>query len=904
MALCLLLWSILESARATGRTLTRLVEASWHLYLGGNNPPVVFFFLCLGDDTCSDAFVKVWLQEYPLILPLLAFVFIWAGAVFSVLAHKKVKEKSPGGADWAKAKDLKRYFKGVKGSPQRGYFGVFQNGRMLQVPERLRCAHTLVLGATGARKSTAYHKPNMVMDALDDTSAIIIDLKYPDVKSGFFDMVSFFASAGHDVQLFLPYGEHTLRFPLLAGTDSLEGASEVADMIAPDTDKPEVDFYRGEERRLLTGLLMALARDRNSSLGELYRLLQQGRSAVQSYIHKHPDAEIRQSLSGFFDLNLSTQGNLIGGLAGKLQAFADSRLDKATTLSPNPKENIDLEAIGLDPTLLYIGIPQEHLQGTKAKMLLKLIKRAIDLALLKTANANEGQLPNHVSFYLDEFANLGVLPNIAENFATMRSRRVAYHVSLQNRAQGEALYGKEQFRSFFTNNFGHVLFFPHSLKFEDAEYFSKALGDRLVMDKLKGVSREGPFSSQRKSEQVRYVAEPLLSPEAMRLMPEEEAILIASGIPPVKVRMPRLDERKVLGTRNPLYPFYKKFATTLKPKLLAEILIMKRLAKGSRQLESATPVEEKSIPSSMSQNPDALTSDFDEAGAMEKIKQAQPEVVEKETPTPQQRFLEWLGEAMTHPISVKLHTNPKTKQLSKVSLLGVSSSLENQNELELWIQKGWVKLSSQEIGLVGEGLRLVGKKRFEELKALCRAQPADTPSVNATAQSSIRPEDIQKLRQYIQSVGHLLQGHPLREQIDSEDSSDVIGLYQPCTVLLDKGVLEKLLSAIPDKMNVRKEGASGDQRWVVELPLEQLEHYPELKAWCKANWHRLKGHPNFETSQSPAQDVGMFLPETVALPKQVITELLGAIPKQGKPTRPHLAGKRPQLIALELPFEA
>ena len=825
---------------------------------------------------------------------------------FSVLAHKKVKEKSPGGADWAKAKDLKLYFKGEKSSPQRGYYGIHQNGRMLQVPERLRCAHTLVIGATGARKSTAYHKPNMVIDALDGTSAIVIDLKYPDAQSGFADMIPPFASTGHDVQLFLPYGEHTLRFPLLAGTDTLEGASEVADMIAPDTGKPEVDFYRGEERRLLTGLLMALARDGNSSLGELYRLLQQGHSAVQAYVHKHPDIEIRKSLSGFFDLNLSTQGNLIGGLAGKLQAFSDSRLDKATTLSSNPKENIDLESIGLHPTFLYIGIPQEHLQGTKAKMLLKLIKRAIDLSLLKTANANRGQLPNHVSFYLDEFANLGVLPNIAENFATMRSRRVAYHVSLQNRAQGEALYGKEQFRSFFTNNFGHVLFFPHSLKFDDAEYFSKALGDRLVVDKMKGVSREGPFSSQRKSEQVRYVAEPLLSPEAMRLMPEEEGILIASGIPPTRVRMPRLDERKVLGTRNPLYPIYKKIANTLKPKLLAEILITKRLAKGSSQLEGAALVEGNSLPPPTSESPGPPTSDSDGEGATEEIEQpAQPAVADKEMPTPQQRFLELFDEVMKHPISVKLHTNPKTKQLSKVSLLGVPPSLKSEGDLELWAEKGWLKASSQEIGLVGEGLRLVGEERIERLKALSDfkdVKPVKLPSADASVQSSIRLEDIRKLRQYIQSVGHLLQGHSAREKADDNDLLEPIGLYQPCVVLLEKSLVEKLLGAIPDEMPVRKQGASGDQRWVVEIPLERLEHYSQVKTWCESNWDRLKGHPAYG-AQSDLQDFGTFVPEVVSLPKRVIVELLGYVPAQGKLTRPNIGGKRPQLIALELPFE-
>ena len=79
-------------------------------------------------------------------------------------------------------------------------------------------------------------------------------------------------------------------------------------------------------------------------------------------------------------------------------------------------------------------------------------------------------------------------------------------------------------------------------------------------------------------------------------MPEEEGILIASGIPPVRVRMPRLDEPKVLGTRNPLYSIYKQFASSLKPKLLAEILITQRITKGSNEPGTSSTQDQSLLP--------------------------------------------------------------------------------------------------------------------------------------------------------------------------------------------------------------------------------------------------------------------------------------------------------------------
>ena len=558
VAVVLLGWSLVEVGLTTGRTITRLLGVGWDGFIDRQGASGFLFALgCLSNETCEAAFSEVWLQEYPLYVPILALLTLWATAMLSVFARAALKKKSPGGARWAKPKDLKTYLRGEKDSPRRGYLGLLPNGRMLRPPERLRCAHALLVGATGARKSTAYHKPNMVVDAYDRVSVILLDLKYPDTVSGFFDMVPHFVKAGHDVQLFLPYGEHTLRLPLLAGTETFQGASEVADMIAPDVKHEAASFYRKQERLLLIALLIGIARDEQASLGMLFRLLRQGRTAVQSYIHKHPDPVVRETAKGFFDLDGGKQAGVIAGLAGELQAFNDLRLERATTASKNPKENLDLEGIGLRPTLLYIGIPQEHLQGTRATVLLKLLKRSIDLSLLKTANAHGGKLPNHVSFYLDEFANLGVLPNVSETFATMRSRRVAYHVSLQNRAQGEALYGRDQFRSFFTNNFQQVIIFPRSLKFEDADYFSRALGFITALDKSEGSSSEGFLGKRRRSELLREVARPLLAVEEMMDWPEQVGVLIAGGVPPVKVILPRLDEAKVLGVKNPLHKRYR-----------------------------------------------------------------------------------------------------------------------------------------------------------------------------------------------------------------------------------------------------------------------------------------------------------------------------------------------------------
>lgn len=880
LTLILFLLCLRELVSSLGKTLNLLSSAGWTNYLEVKEGiPVLLLRACLGDQPCQQAFQDIYLKSYSLYLPVLMLLTLGASVVFSLLADKPLKNKSPGGAQWSIKKDLKLYLKGEKGNPQRGYLGLTSTGNILRVPERFRCAHTLIIGATGARKSTGYHKPNLVMDAQDGVSAIVIDLKYPDITSGFFDMVPLFAKAGHDIQLFLPYGEDTFRLPLLHYADTLQGASELADMIVPAAKNEGAEFYRKQERLLLTGLLMGFASMSTPSLGGIFRLLSQGRTAIQTYFHKHPDESLRARVKGLFDLDARTFAGIISGLAGELQAFDDPRLEQATTESENPKENIDLEAIGLRPTLLYIGLPQEHLQGTRAHVLLKLIKRAIDLALLKTANAHGGKLPNHTSFYLDEFANLGVLPNVSENFATMRSRRVAYHVSLQNRAQGEALYGRDQFRSFFTNNFQQVMLFPRSLKFEDAEYFSKALGMKAVLDKAKGSSREGFFDKRRRSELIREVAEPLLSIEAMMTWPEEKAILLASGIPPTQVLLPRLDEAKILGLRNPLHRFYQATQLNLKPQLLAEILLNK--CNDSYQKTTQEPKEELAS--------NRLELDLS------------PQVKSPVEDTDAKALQDWVDKILEQPIKTKLHINPRTQKLSKISLLDISIKPEN---LGHWIQKGWIKLTNDEIGLVGEGLKKLDEKRLQELKRLEQERPSRPKPAKSPSKVALSIEDAQKLRQYIQSNSQHLKGHPAYESLDETDHPDVVGLYQPVTLLLDKDYLETLLRFdLPEALPIRKEGSQGKQRWIVELTLSDLKHFPKLAKWYETNAHLLKDHPRFNPAQTQVSNAGVFLPESISLSKQTFKELLGKVPSQAKSSRPTLNGKRPYLMTLKLPME-
>jgi hypothetical protein len=128
-----------------------------------------------------------------------------------------------------------------------------------------------------------------------------------------------------------------------------------------------------------------------------------------------------------------------------------------------------------------------------------------------------------------------------ETLATFRSRRVAYHLALQGRAQGEEVYGITGFRAFL-NNLQTVIVFPAWLKFDDARYFSEALGNATTEQLTHGTTRRGVLPHQRTTYE-RPVLRPLLSPEEFADTPEDGAVLITTGLRPARVWLPRWFDR-------------------------------------------------------------------------------------------------------------------------------------------------------------------------------------------------------------------------------------------------------------------------------------------------------------------------------------------------------------------------
>ena len=220
-----------------------------------------------------------------------------------------------------------------------------------------------------------------------------------------------------------------------------------------------------------------------------------------------------------------TYASILSSLQAKLGKFDSKDIAELTST-----DTIKFEDIGNKKTAVYVISSDTH---TAYDFLLTIFFSQMIQQLYDYADQNGGALKEPTYFILDEFANIGKIPDFDKKISTSRSRKISFSVILQNVDQLEAVYEKS-YETIMGNCDTHV--FLGSNSYKTVEYFSKALGEKTISKESFSVNRDKKMWRQGYNQSEQIMARALMTPDELRRLDNDLCIIYEKGIKPVKAR--------------------------------------------------------------------------------------------------------------------------------------------------------------------------------------------------------------------------------------------------------------------------------------------------------------------------------------------------------------------------------
>ena len=218
-----------------------------------------------------------------------------------------------------------------------------------------------------------------------------------------------------------------------------------------------------------------------------------------------------------------TYSSILSSLQSKLGKFDSKEIAELTST-----DTINFEEIGSKKTAVYVISSDTH---TAYDFLLTIFFSQMIQQLYDFADSNGGKLKVPTYFILDEFANIGKIPDFDKKISTSRSRKISFSVILQNVDQLEAVYEKS-YETIMGNCDTHL--FLGSNSYKTLEYFSKQLGEKTIGRDSISINRDKQNFRTGKSVSDQVMARALMTPDELRRLDNDLCIIFEKGIKPVK----------------------------------------------------------------------------------------------------------------------------------------------------------------------------------------------------------------------------------------------------------------------------------------------------------------------------------------------------------------------------------
>lgn len=458
----------------------------------------------------------------------LAFIITFLNTITDKKKYLDYQEY--GSAKWSKFKDIKpfidkEYFKNI-------LFTETERMSMNGHKTRRNC-NVLVVGGSGTGKSRFYVKPNLMQM---HSSYVVTDPK----GELFRDTAKMFKDGGYKIKVFNLYDmENSNKYNpfhyIRNETDILKVVNNFMQNTNPPGKQGGDPFWEKSEKALLEALfafIWLFLKKEEQNFSMVLRLLEKLEVREDMEDYKSDLDVIMEEYSEKYPGNFSWKQWCIYKQAGgktaksinvstavRLEAF---NTDAVSTITDS--DEMEIESIGEEKTIVYLLIPDAD--STFNFLISMFYQQMFDTLYYVADFKNNGRLKTPVRCIIDEFANIGQIPEFEKKLSTMRSREINTSIIIQNMAQLEALY-KDYWKTII-GNCDSTLFLGSNEQ-SILKYISEMLGKQTIDIKTSGKTK-GKQSST--SNNFQRTGRELMTIDELSRMDNKKCILLFRGLSP------------------------------------------------------------------------------------------------------------------------------------------------------------------------------------------------------------------------------------------------------------------------------------------------------------------------------------------------------------------------------------
>lgn len=426
-------------------------------------------------------------------------------------------------------------------------------------------SHTLIIGATGSGKTYCVVNPLVNILAKKGESMIITDPKAEIYENN----ANFLRAKGYKIVLlnFRNPQKGNMWNPLslpykLYKAGNIDKSNELLRDIATNIlheEKTDDPFWQNTAADYFVGLAQGLFQDVEEKYININSIIQMltigeekfGASTYAKEYFKLKDSSNSAYINAAGTINApsDTKGSVISVFRQKINIFAMAE-NLSEMLSTS---DFDMMNIGREKTAVFLVIQDE--KRTYHSLTTIFVKQCYE-SLIDVAQESGGKLKVRTNFILDEFANMPELKDITTMITAARSRQIRFNLIIQNFAQLNQVYGKENAET-IKGNCGNMIYLLSS-ELSALEEISKLCGDK----KVKGKGKDKPDETR-----------PLISVTDLQKLKFKDAILIKQRQSPFQVKLKGVDEY------NWNIPKYEKADYITREKQIINLFDMKTYVK-------------------------------------------------------------------------------------------------------------------------------------------------------------------------------------------------------------------------------------------------------------------------------------------------------------------------------------